>query len=182
MFGSWFVYRILSSYWLAHFYLLKNPPKCWTILVWIAAKSLWWYKVTINYSCTLSNMYSTVRYIIGAIPGGLLSGQILFSSLRSVQLEVSCTESKLANPQKNWVSNLKGMLELTGVPDPWHFDTDPDALHWITDPDPALLFCDFQCANNEFVFFLSYFACTFISAFKDKKLSRSHKTEEVKVF
>jgi hypothetical protein len=30
------LYRNLSSYWLAHFYLMKNPPKWCTILVWIA--------------------------------------------------------------------------------------------------------------------------------------------------
>jgi hypothetical protein len=30
------LYKILSSYWLAHFYLLKNLPKGSTILVWIA--------------------------------------------------------------------------------------------------------------------------------------------------
>jgi hypothetical protein len=36
-FGTRFgLYRILSSYWLAHFFLLKNPPKCCTILVLIA--------------------------------------------------------------------------------------------------------------------------------------------------
>ncbi len=28
--------KILSSYWLAHFYLLKNPPKAGSFLVWIA--------------------------------------------------------------------------------------------------------------------------------------------------
>jgi hypothetical protein len=30
------LHRILSSYWLAHFYLMKNPSKCCSILVWIA--------------------------------------------------------------------------------------------------------------------------------------------------
>ncbi len=30
------LHRILSSYRLAHFHLLKNPPKCSSILVWIA--------------------------------------------------------------------------------------------------------------------------------------------------
>ncbi len=30
------LHRILSSYWLAHFYLMKNPPKCCSFLVWIA--------------------------------------------------------------------------------------------------------------------------------------------------
>ncbi len=30
------LYRILSSYWLAHFYLIKkNRPKCCSVLVWI---------------------------------------------------------------------------------------------------------------------------------------------------
>ncbi len=30
------LHRNLSSYWLAHFYLTKNLPKCCSILVWIA--------------------------------------------------------------------------------------------------------------------------------------------------
>jgi hypothetical protein len=34
-FSDHFLNRILSSYWLAHFYLLENPPKGCTILVWI---------------------------------------------------------------------------------------------------------------------------------------------------
>ncbi len=34
LFGSQ-LHRILSSYWLAHFYLMKKPPKCCSILVWI---------------------------------------------------------------------------------------------------------------------------------------------------
>ncbi len=39
------LYRILSSYWLAHFYFMKNPPKCCTILpcgmfVWTSSE-LW---------------------------------------------------------------------------------------------------------------------------------------------
>ncbi len=33
------LHRILSSYWLAHFHLMKNPRKCSSILVWIAE---WW--------------------------------------------------------------------------------------------------------------------------------------------
>ncbi len=34
----------LSSYWLAHFYLMKNPAKCCSILVWIAR--CWNYLLT----------------------------------------------------------------------------------------------------------------------------------------
>ncbi len=30
------LHRILSSFWLAHFYLMKNLPKCCFFLVWIA--------------------------------------------------------------------------------------------------------------------------------------------------
>ncbi len=60
LFGSWFVKNPFLPIGWRTFIWWKNPPMCWTILVWIATKSLWWYKVTINYSCTLSSMYSTV--------------------------------------------------------------------------------------------------------------------------
>ncbi len=33
------LHRMLSSYWLAHFHLMKNPPKCSSILFWVA---VWW--------------------------------------------------------------------------------------------------------------------------------------------
>ena len=33
------LHRMLSSYWLAHFHLMKTPPKCSSILVWVAE---WW--------------------------------------------------------------------------------------------------------------------------------------------
>jgi hypothetical protein len=42
-------------------------------------------------------VYVFVYTWCNTVPGGLLCGQILFSSLRSVQLEISCTESKLVN-------------------------------------------------------------------------------------
>ncbi len=32
------LHRILSSYWLAHFHLMKNPPKCSSILLCIAER------------------------------------------------------------------------------------------------------------------------------------------------
>ncbi len=124
-------YRIFFSYWLAHFYLMKNPLSAG--LFWFGLQQ----KVSdgtrslsiIHVHCRLCTN-STVPYIIGAIPGCLLCGQILLSSLRSVQLEISCAQCNYCrywSPQKTvfQISKIR-KLELTSAPDPWHFYMDPD--------------------------------------------------------
>jgi len=61
--------------------------------------------------------------------------------------------------------------------------TDPDTG---PAPDPALFVSDLKDANQRKFFSkflcLSLFEGTFLSYFKDKKSSRSHKTVEIKVF
>jgi hypothetical protein len=60
-----------------------------------------------------------------------------------------------------------------------------DSCDWITDPDPdpPLFFSDFQDANKKH-FFNVFLACytvgIFTSLFKDNKLTRSHRTVEIK--
>ncbi len=45
---------ILSSYWLAHFYLMKNPPKCCYILVWIADVGILYSRAVIQRTIDVS--------------------------------------------------------------------------------------------------------------------------------
>jgi hypothetical protein len=59
---------------------------------------------------------------------------------------------------------------------------DPDA-----DPGPSIFIIDLQNANKKLIF-LKKFSCillfegTFTLFFKDKKVKKSHKTVEIKVF
>jgi hypothetical protein len=104
------LYRILSSYWLAHFNLMKKSARVLDYFgLDCSKKSLMvqgHYVSIIHVHCRLCTV--PVQYIIGAIPGGLLSGQILLSSLRSIQLEVSCTQCNwLGSPQKTEFQILK---------------------------------------------------------------------------
>ncbi len=48
------LHRILSCYWLAHFHLMKNPPKCTSILVWIAE---WWMQAATQRTIDVSPAY-----------------------------------------------------------------------------------------------------------------------------
>ncbi len=61
------LFRILSCYWMSHFYLLRNPTKCCSILVWIA--DCWFPWNILLTSCNPKNNCWISR-IFGAWFGG----------------------------------------------------------------------------------------------------------------
>ncbi len=101
----------------------------------------------------------------------VLGGKIDWSAemINSVQFE----DDKIAQRGRCWLGCNHYNI-LIGVPDLWHFCTDPDPYLWLTDPDLGLFVNDPQDINKKSIYLVLAYYFSEVHLHHSSKIKKNH--------